>query len=92
MLSRNLSYLKRRQGKIIQGKSPRFNWEPLAAPGVQESNYWEEDLKKDMRLYTSFCADGMATTTIAGYEERRRSFELLAKAFAVTPRAGNNRS
>jgi hypothetical protein len=64
----------------------------LAAPGVQESNYLEEDLKKDKRLYTSFGADEMVATTMAGYEERRPLFELLAEAFAVTPREGNKRS
>jgi alkanesulfonate monooxygenase SsuD/methylene tetrahydromethanopterin reductase-like flavin-dependent oxidoreductase (luciferase family) len=38
------------------------------------------------RLAADFGVDEIVATTMAGYEERKRSFELLAEAFALTPR------
>jgi luciferase family oxidoreductase group 1 len=39
------------------------------------------------KLAAGFGIDEIVVTTMAGYEERKRSFELLAEAFALTPRA-----
>jgi len=38
------------------------------------------------KLATDFGVDEIVVTTMAAYEERKRSFELLAEAFALTPR------
>jgi luciferase family oxidoreductase group 1 len=38
------------------------------------------------KLAASFGVDEIVVTTMADYEARRRSFELLAEAFALTPR------
>jgi luciferase family oxidoreductase group 1 len=39
------------------------------------------------KLAADFGVDEIVVTTMADYEERKRSFELLAEAFALTPRA-----
>lgn len=39
------------------------------------------------KLANDFGVDEIVVTTMAGYAERKRSFELLAETFALTPRA-----